>query len=82
MKNVSKIADNILNASSIKVKVKNSINVRDIANELARLIMHEGHYWEDALIALEDANPKVDGEKIKEEFENHQGVSPDSFQIP
>jgi hypothetical protein len=44
--------------------------------------MHDGHYWEDALYALEVANPKVDGEKIKEEFEQHQGVSPDSYMIP
>ncbi len=93
--NIKKVADEIVAAFGRKpmkhpktrenikefVKVKNSTNYDELAREL-KAIIDEGVYWEDALIALEELNPKADNQKIKKQFKQNEGMRPDSYQEP
>jgi len=69
------------NVKNIKefIIVKDSTDYDKLSRELKEIIL-AGAYWEDALIALKELNPKASGDKIKKEFEKNEGMRPDSYQ--
>jgi hypothetical protein len=92
MKNIKKIATEILGAfgrpsiqgphtreNIIKhITVKDSTDYNSLAAEL-KFLIDEDVYWEDALIALENLNPKANSQKIQRAFKEKEGIRPDSY---
>jgi len=89
---IKKLASKILKKSSNRVlkrprnlqdikdfiEVKNSEDYEKIAAEL-KVLIEQGVYWENALIALMDLNPKADMVKIQKTFKEVVGTRPDSY---